>query len=163
MTTLVETRMEDVDQQAIPHTGPVAEKLNALLADGIVFYQKLRHYHWNVRGNNFFVLHEKFEELYNQWNAWNDDIAERLMTIGTTPVGTLESALLRATIAEDPNTPSQEEMVHNILDDLYRMLKDVKAVTRSAAEIDDRATENLMDEIAQKTEKNTWMLRAVLA
>ncbi|MFP3855078.1 MAG: ferritin-like domain-containing protein, partial [Anaerolineales bacterium] len=38
--------------------------LNTLIADFTVFYQKLRHYHWNIKGEEFFMLHEKFKEIY---------------------------------------------------------------------------------------------------
>ena len=41
--------------------------LNNLLADLQVFYQNLRGLHWNVKGNMFFLLHEKFEEYYNSY------------------------------------------------------------------------------------------------
>ena len=43
----------------------VVNLLNELLANYQIYYQNLRGFHWNVRGNRFFVLHAKFEELYN--------------------------------------------------------------------------------------------------
>ena len=42
----------------------LAEKLNELLANYQIFYMNVRGYHWNVKGSNFFELHEKFEEFY---------------------------------------------------------------------------------------------------
>ena len=39
----------------------IIQNLNLLVADMTVFYQKLRLYHWNVKGPQFFQLHEKFE------------------------------------------------------------------------------------------------------
>ena len=42
----------------------LTDQLNTLVADFTIFYQKLRHYHWNVKGEDFFRLHEKFEEIY---------------------------------------------------------------------------------------------------
>ena len=63
---------------AQPHTGAVIDQLNGLLADSTVFYQKLRNYHWFVTGPHFFALHEKFEELYDDWAGKIDEIAERL-------------------------------------------------------------------------------------
>lgn len=44
---------------------PVVTELNVLLADYHVYYQKLRNFHWNVLGENFFDLHNRFEEMYN--------------------------------------------------------------------------------------------------
>lgn len=43
----------------------LAEKLNLLLANYSLFYQNVRGYHWNIKGEKFFELHAKFEELYN--------------------------------------------------------------------------------------------------
>jgi len=52
--------------------------LNILLADYHMHYQKLRNFHWNVTGSNFFELHEKFEELYEDIKLKIDEIAERI-------------------------------------------------------------------------------------
>lgn len=41
----------------------LAQKLNLLLADLHVFYMNTRGFHWNIRGDKFFELHLKFEEL----------------------------------------------------------------------------------------------------
>ncbi len=43
----------------------LAEKLNELLANYSIFYQNTRGSHWNIKGDKFFELHLKFEELYN--------------------------------------------------------------------------------------------------
>jgi len=43
----------------------LAQKLNDLLANYSIFYQNTRGYHWNIKGEKFFELHMKFEELYN--------------------------------------------------------------------------------------------------
>ena len=66
-------------------TKKLAEKLNFLLANYSVFYQNTRGYHWNIKGDNFFELHEKFEELYNDLIVKIDEVAERILTLGYTP------------------------------------------------------------------------------
>lgn len=47
----------------------VVERLNALLCNYQVYYQKLRNFHWNVKGPDFYDLHEQFEEEYNHANC----------------------------------------------------------------------------------------------
>ncbi len=42
----------------------VSDKMNDLLSDYHIFYQNVRGFHWNVKGENFFDLHVRFEELY---------------------------------------------------------------------------------------------------
>ncbi len=58
----------------------LADLLNDLLANYSVFYQNTRGYHWNIQGKEFFELHVKFEELYNDLFVKIDKIAERVLT-----------------------------------------------------------------------------------
>ena len=62
-----------------------AEKLNELLANYSIFYQNTRGFHWNIKGDKFFELHVKFEELYNDLKVKIDEVAERILTLGYTP------------------------------------------------------------------------------
>src|SRR5690606_7213567 len=63
----------------------LAKELNLLLAEYSIFYQNVRGYHWNIRGEKFFELHLKFEELYTDLHIKIDEIAERILTLGSTP------------------------------------------------------------------------------
>ena len=63
----------------------LTDELNGLLANYQIFYQNLRGYHWNIKGENFFELHVKFEEYYNDAQVKIDEIAERILTLGKTP------------------------------------------------------------------------------
>ena len=60
----------------------LAEKLNHLLANYQIFYMNVRGYHWNVKGNDFFELHAKFEEFYTDLLTKVDEVAERILTLG---------------------------------------------------------------------------------
>jgi starvation-inducible DNA-binding protein len=53
----------------------IADKLNVLLANYSIFYQNTRGAHWNIKGDQFFTLHPKFEELYNNLILKIDAIA----------------------------------------------------------------------------------------
>jgi len=59
--------------------------LNQLLANYSVFYQNTRGYHWHIKGEQFFELHLKFEELYQNLFVKIDEIAERILTLGGLP------------------------------------------------------------------------------
>src|SRR5690606_28709772 len=63
----------------------LAEKLNELLADYSIFYQNIRGYHWNITGDKFFELHDKFQEMYEDLFVKIDEVAERIKTLGHTP------------------------------------------------------------------------------
>jgi starvation-inducible DNA-binding protein len=73
----------------------LAAELNILLANFQVYYQNLRGLHWNIRGKRFFDLHVKFEELYNDSQLKIDLIAERVLTLGSTPLHTFEDYMMK--------------------------------------------------------------------
>lgn len=74
-------------------TADIVEPLNLLLANYHVHYQKLRNYHWNVKGPDFFDIHEQFEMQYNEAKLNIDDVAERIRVFGYTPMSTLKEYL----------------------------------------------------------------------
>ena len=139
---------------------PVIESLNVLLADATVFYQKLRHYHWNVDGRHFFELHEKFEELYTRWADSIDEIAERVLTIEGVPLHTLASMLEVARLEEDEEIPSGIEMVDSVGSDLAALRESILETVAAAEEVEDRGTANLLDDLLDAIEKDQWMLRS---
>jgi len=68
----------------------LADALNSLLADYMIFYQNTRGLHWNIKGEKFFELHLKFEELYTNLLLKVDEVAERILTLGGTPLHTFK-------------------------------------------------------------------------
>ena len=63
----------------------VVSGLSLLLANLQVHYTNLRNLHWNVKGKGFFVLHEQYEELYNDVAGKIDEVAERMLQLDATP------------------------------------------------------------------------------
>ena len=138
------------------------EHLNALLADYQVLYQKLRSYHWNVRGPMFFELHVKFEELYTGTAVTVDDLAERLLAIDAKPISTLQGALEVARLKEDAGDIGAQEMVANLVDDFRALNDSLRAASKAAEEEGDNTSFNLLEGIADAQEKTAWMLRSYL-
>jgi starvation-inducible DNA-binding protein len=137
----------------------VVGELNGLLADATVFYQKLRHYHWNVEGAHFFELHAKFEELYTRWADSIDEIAERILMVGGVPLHTLKSMLDVAELVEDESTPAAPLMVDNITADLQALLQRTARLVDTAEAAGDRGSVNMLDALRDGMEKDVWMLR----
>jgi len=140
----------------------VVQDLQVLLADHQVFYQKLRGYHWNVRGPLFFALHAKFEEMYLDAAERVDALAERVTALGGRPVSTLAGQLEIARLQEDSGAPSASDMVHGILSDLEALGASLRAGVAAAGKLDDVATANMLEGWADAQEKTAWMLRAFL-
>ncbi|RNC77716.1 DNA starvation/stationary phase protection protein, partial [Piscirickettsiaceae bacterium NZ-RLO2] len=67
-------------------TAEISKELNKLLATYQVFYMNVRGFHWNIKGQQFFELHTKFEEIYNDLLTKVDEIAERILTLGEQPL-----------------------------------------------------------------------------
>ena len=141
----------------------IQNQLNGLLSDSLVLEQKLRHYHWNVKGPQFFALHAKFEELYNHFAGVVDEVAERILTIGGEPVRTLSAALELSSVKEDSELPGAMDMVRNLRADLDAIGQRSAAGIKLAEDADDRGTANLLDGLADELEKTIWMLDATLA
>lgn len=142
---------------------PIHDSLNGLLADTLVLEQKLRHYHWNVQGPQFFALHAKFEELYDHFADVIDEVAERILTTGGEPVRTLATALELAAITEDGGKPAALEMVRTLAADLESLRQRAVKGIEAAEAATDRGTANLLDGLNDELEKTLWMLRATLA
>lgn len=141
-------------------TKEVVDNLNKLLANLHVHYQKLRNYHWNVVGHDFFELHGVFEQEYNAVKLEIDEVAERIRVFGKTPISTMKEYLEVAEIEETGTDLSSKEMVTEILSDFEILLSFMVDTIVAAQEIDDIATEDLITGYITRTEKMHWMLTA---
>jgi starvation-inducible DNA-binding protein len=138
----------------------VIDGLNHLLADGTVLYQKLRHYHWNVTGEDFFTLHEKFELLYTAWAASLDAVAERILMLEGVPLHTLRSLLEASRLEEDESVPAAPAMVDAVIADLRTLCERAGEIIGDAEAAADRGTVNLLDDLLDGMQKDIWMLGA---
>lgn len=136
--------------------------MNTQLTNWTVLYTKLHNYHWYVKGPHFFTLHEKFEEFYTETATYIDDIAERLLTIGGQPVGTLKETLEMATIEEANGSEKAEEMVEIILQDFKIIANDIETLLEVADKAKDEETGDLFLGIKAALEKHMWMLQSYL-
>lgn len=140
----------------------VAENLNSLLADYQIYYQNLRGMHWNVKGSMFFMLHEKYEELYNVASDVIDEIAERILMVGGKPLHTFGEYLKHAEIKEAINVSDGNEGVRIVLDNTQYFLKKFNKIMVLAQDAEDEGTAALMSEWIGLAEKQVWMLNSYL-
>ncbi|WP_017471660.1 Dps family protein [Amphibacillus jilinensis] len=140
------------------------DHLNKLVATHGVLFTKLHQHHWFVKGPNFFILHEKFEELYDEINEHFDEFAERLLTIGGEPFSTLQEFIDNSSISETPYTKEvkQADMVRSVLEDFGILVKDLAEGIKLAGEAEDDITEDMFIGYKTEIEKNMWMLEAYL-
>ena len=138
----------------------VVNPLNVLLANYHIHYQKMRNFHWNVRGEDFFDLHEKFEDQYNFAKGAIDDIAERIRVFGQTPLSTMREYLDASEIKESGTDLTAAEMMKEILKDYEILLEYMFATIEVAVESGDSGTEDMIKGFVKQTEKSHWMLTA---
>ena len=139
------------------------EKLNLYLANLNVLYRKVQNYHGNIAGKGFFTIHSKLEEFYDDLNGQIDDVAERILSIGGRPYGTLKDYLELTTIKEAENKEiSIADAVADVKKEFEAMLKLVKEVKETADSENDYGTSAMVDEYISTYEKDLWMLNAYL-
>ncbi|MEH7123252.1 Dps family protein [Bacillus sp. JJ1532] len=136
--------------------------LNVQIANWSVLYTKLHRYHWLVKGPFFFTLHEKFEEFYNEAASVVDEVAERLLTIGGTPVATMKDYLSLATIEETKGETTSDEMVSSLIADYKQLKSELKELADLADEQNEDATNDLAVGLIGKIDTHIWMLSAYL-
>lgn len=141
-------------------TSDTVKELNVLLADYHLYYQKLRNFHWNVIGKNFFDLHEKFEELYDDAKLKVDEIAERILTLRFQPTSNLSDYLKASNIKESASDISDSKMIEILLKDHGTLLLQLRKVAKIADEGEDEGTIDLMGAYIRELEKTSWMLDA---
>lgn len=140
----------------------IPTRLNQLLADYSVFYQKLRIYHWTVKGPMFFQLHTKFEEMYNASALSVDEIAERIVGLGERPLGRMADYVAQSSLTEADGSPDASEMVRHLIADQRSLVAGLRAGSAEAADSGDALTANMLEEMADAEEKSAWMLEAYL-
>lgn len=141
-------------------TAEMVDAMNKLLANFSVHYQKLRNFHWNVKGGDFFDIHEQFEVQYNDAKVSIDDIAERIRVFGQTPLSTMKDYLETSDIQESDTVLTGLEMVREIIKDYELLLESMFRVIEIAIENGDSGTEDMIKGFVKRTEKNHWMMTA---
>jgi len=140
---------------------PIVDLLNDYLANYHVHYQKLRGCHWNIKGQNFFTLHVKFEELYTEAQTTIDEIAERVLTLGKPPHSRFEDYVRESTIKEIDTIGMKDlDMVDAILEDMSQLIAMERELLLATDEADDDGTNDMVNRFMQFKEKTTWMLRS---
>jgi len=142
---------------------PVVDMLNDYLANYHIHYQKLRGCHWNIKGQNFFTLHLKFEELYTNAQLTIDEIAERVLTLGKAPHSRFSDYIKESGIKEiDTIGLADTAMVEAILDDMTKLIELERELLDATDKAGDDGSNDMVNRFMQFKEKTIWMLRSFL-
>jgi starvation-inducible DNA-binding protein len=136
--------------------------LNKQIANWGLLYVKLHNFHWYVKGNQFFTLHVKFEELYNEAALHVDELAERLLSIGGQPAATMKTFMVLSSLKEASGTETATKMVEAVIEDFTILTQELKAGMQACEEVQDETTSDMLLAIQTSLEKHRWMLQSFL-
>ncbi len=140
----------------------LASTLDELLANYAIFYQNVRGYHWNIKGEKFFELHLKFEELYNDLLLKIDEVAERILTLGHTPTHRYSDYKTTSKIKESTEVSDGTKAVGDILQSFKTIISLQRDLLSLSSDAGDEGTNALMSDYIRAQEKQVWMYSAFL-
>ena len=140
----------------------LADLLNDLLANYQVFYMNTRGFHWNIKGQKFFELHLKFEELYSNLVLKIDEVAERVLTLGFVPTHSFKEYTKASEIQGIENVANGTKAVEAILESFSVVIKKQRHILDLSAKIEDEGTNALMSDYIREQEKLVWMYSSFL-
>jgi len=141
----------------------ILNNLNAFLSDLNVLYRKLQNYHWNIKGKDFFTIHSKLEEYYNEINKKIDEVAEHILSLEGQPLGTLKDYLNTTKITEAENKKvNSTHVLNELIKDYSMFLQDAKSIKELADTNSEHKTSILMDNFIEDYTKKIWMLKQSL-
>ena len=140
----------------------LAERLNELLANYSVFYQNVRGYHWNIKGEKFFELHLKFEELYNDLLLNIDEVAERILTLGHAPDHRFSNYSETSAIKESSQVADGTRAVRDIVASFKTILGIERELLSLSEDAGDEGTNAMISDYVRAQEKLVWMYSTFL-
>jgi len=139
-------------------TAEIVVALNQLLANYQVQYHKLRNFHWNIEGQDFFELHQEFENEYNSVKSNIDIIAERIRVFGLKPSMSMGEILDLSEIKEvKSDKMSAIGMTTEVLKDFDILHDKMLDVVNAALDAGDNVTEQIVTDFMRDLEKRNWM------
>lgn len=140
----------------------VIAALNQLLSDFKILYQNVRGYHWNVKGSDFFILHEKFEELYTNIAESADEVAERILYLEGTPYHTYQDYIDQSKVEVIRDESDEKKIVQHLLDNLEQVADTARSLIEVAGDNNDYVSEDMGIEYETRIDESRWMFRSYM-
>jgi starvation-inducible DNA-binding protein len=141
----------------------IIEQLNGRLVDGLDLHSQIKVAHWNVKGPQFAALHPLFESFAVGLAAFNDEIAERAVTLGGRAPGTARQVARASGLPEYPSDASRDlDHVRLLVERFEKYLEGVRGSRAVIEKLGDPDGVDLLTRVVGELEKNAWFLRASL-
>jgi starvation-inducible DNA-binding protein len=158
MTKMYKTK----NDLALEQREQIISLLNQQLADTFDLYSQTKQAHWNVKGAQFFQLHELFDKLAGELLDFVDTIAERVTALGGTAQGTARMSAAASRLPEYPEIVGSLESVQALAERYANCAATTRAAIDAASQLGDIDTSDLFTEVSRGLDKALWFLEAHL-
>jgi starvation-inducible DNA-binding protein len=157
--------MKSSPSQLPPETRKrICDALLPVLTDGIDLFSQIKVAHWNIKGPQFAALHPLFDQFATDLQTQNDDLAERILTLGSLAVGTTRHVAKHSRLPDYPQDVTRDmEHVKLLADRIGSYLVGVRSAREVAIEHKDDDSVDVLTGIVTMFEKHAWFLHATLA
>lgn len=154
--------MKTIDYTLInaAYADSVNVELQKLLADIQILYSNVRGFHWNIKGKNFYELHSKFEKVYTDLSEKADEIAERILMLGGTPISKYSEYQKVSNIKEAEFTTDGPQMIKHLLESIKSLIASERKILAMSSSQNDEVTTAILTDYLKEQEKEIWMLSA---
>ena len=141
----------------------IVDTLNFRLADGLDLHSQIKVAHWNIKGPQFAALHPLFETFAVGLADFNDQIAERAVTLGGRAYGTARHVAKTSRLSDYPQDATRDmEHVKLLAERIEKYLEGARESRAAAEKLADTDTVDLLTQVISEFEKHAWFLRASL-
>ena len=141
----------------------VIDILNQSLAATLDLKTQTKQAHWNVKGTDFYQLHELFDEMAGELEEYVDMVAERVTAFGGTALGTGRVAASGSILPEYPlDAVGGIEHLTALADRYGAYAKHVREAIDLTEDLGDADTADLYTEVSRTIDKRLWFLEAHL-
>jgi len=135
--------------------------LNKHLAAAIDLHGQTKQAHWNVRGPNFIAIHELFDRVSTEVEAFSDLIAERTRGLGGIAQGTVQTAAEHSFLVPyRVDVADEQQHTFAIAGALAAFGQSVREASDTAADFGDMTTADLFTELSRGIDQQLWFVES---
>ena len=139
----------------------ISTALLPVLTDGIDLHSQIKVAHWNIKGPQFAALHPLFDQFATDLQLQNDELAERIRTLGSLAVGTARHVAANSRLPDYPQDVTKDmEHVKLLAERIGTFLDGARAGRKVAIELEDDESVDALTTTITMFEKHAWFLHA---